>query len=240
MMAAPQRSISRGVYRIFLLLYPPSFRREYGALMLQAFNDRLREKGAARTWLLVIPDLVGSIPQQILEVSFMSQKWMAALTAVGVTVMLAGFVVGSRLPLFLIGGVFAAVSLLALGATKRSGRPAEYLYGGNAPRRWTWWTVLAALLGATYVTGGVGQLINEPKATNVGALGFAIAFAGMIALGLRLRSRSRVSGNWLVIAATAPALALFWMIVPAVIGLAIIVGALIELAKASPKAPLAA
>jgi len=230
----------RRIYRAFLMFYPGSFRREFGDLMSQAFCDRLRDRGAPRTWALVGADLIHSVPQQIMEVSLMSQKWMGAVTALAAVVLVTLFAIGVGPPIVLLGAVVAFVGLLAIVSAKRGDRPTEYLYGGTAPKTWTWWTILAVLLGATYVVTATGQLIDTPKATNVGALAIMIGFAGLIGFGLRLRKQSRISGNWMVIFATAPALMFFWVIVPTVVGVAIIVGAVVEISRATPQAPAAA
>lgn len=173
----------------------------------------------------------------------MNQMWMAALAAAGTAVFLATMVVGTDPPLSVVGvgiGSFVALlALLSLWSAKRSGRPTEFTYGGSRPKTWRWWTVLAALLAATYVVGATGQLISDPKGTNVGALAIAIGFAGLIAGGLRLRSQSRIAGNWMVVVASIPALTFFWVIVPAVLGLAIIIGSVTEIARAKPQAPVA-
>ena len=230
----------RRIYRAFLLLYPRSFRREFGDLMSQAFCDRLRDKGAPRTWALVGADLFHSVPQQIMEVSLMSQKWMGAVTALAAVALVTLFVIGVGPPIVLVGAVVAFVGLLAIVSAKRGDRPTEYLYGGAAPKTWTWWTILAALLAGAYVVAALGQLISTPKATHVGALAIMMGFAGLIGFGLRLRKQSRISGNWMVIFATVPALTFFWVIVPTVVALAIIVGAVMEIARATPQAPAAA
>ncbi|MGH2757732.1 MAG: hypothetical protein ACRDI3_08090 [Actinomycetota bacterium] len=229
----------RLVYRALLMLYPRSFRRDYRDLMTQAFCDRLKESGP-RTWLLVIPDLFRSIPLQIMEVSLMSQKWMGSFTALAAVALVTALVIGAGPPILLLGAAVAFVGLLAVMAAKRSDRPTEYLYGGLAPKTWRWWTVLAALLAVTYVLAAVGQLIEDPKATNVGALGIMIGFAGLIFVGLRLRARSSIAGNWMIVFATAPALMFFWVVVPALVGLAIIIGAVTEISRATPQAPAAA
>lgn len=207
--------------------------------MTQAFYDRLREKGGPRTWALVGADLLRSVPQQIMEVSLMSQKWMGSITVLASVALVTALAIGAGSPLLLLAAAVAVIGLLAVASAKRSGRPSEYLYGGTAPRTWTWWTVLAALLAGTYVLAAIGQLIDDPKATNVGALGIMIGFAGLIGFGLRLRARSRITGNWMVIFASVPALAFFWVIVPAVVAIAIIVGAVTEISRATPREPLA-
>lgn len=242
-MSVRPRSVPRGIYRLLLLLYPRSFRREYGGLMTQAFSDQLKEKGDARTWMFVLADLSFSVPQQILEVSLMSQKWMAALAATGSCLVLAAFVIGTGPPLLLMVGLGLVLGLsgfLSLWAAKRNGTSTEFSYGLSDPKAWTWWTVLAALLAVTYVVAAAGQLISDPKGTNVGALAIMTGFAGLIAGGLRLRSQSRIAGNWMIVVATIPALAFFWIVVPAVVGIAIIIGAATEISRATPQAPLTA
>ena len=230
----------RRIYKTLLLIYPPSFRRGYGELMSQAFCDRLREKGGARTWLLVGPDIVRSFPLQIMEVSLMSQKWLGVLVFLAAIALIVAMAIGVGPPLVVLGAIIVVVGGLVVTSATRSDRPTEYLYGGSAPRPWTWWTVLSALLASAYVLAAAGQLIDTPKATNVGALAIAFGFAGLIAFGLVLRARSRVVGNWMVIFATIPALTFFWFIVPALVALAIIVGAVREIARAAPQAPAAA
>jgi hypothetical protein len=162
---------------------------------------------------------------------------MVVATALASAAFVTAGVIGAGPPLLLVGALVALAGFLTVLSARRSGRPTEYLYGGRAPRTWTWWTVLAALLAGAYVVAATGQLIDEPKGTNAGALGIAIAFAGLILVGLRFRARSRLAGNWMVIFATVPALTLFWIIVPTVVALAIIIGAVMEISRATPQAP---
>jgi hypothetical protein len=233
------RNMHYGIYRVLLFAYPADFRREYGGLMTQAFSDRMTERGVGRTWTLILGDLFISVPQQIGEKSMMNQKLMAALAAVGSAVILATMVIGAGSPIVLVvlgAGIFVALpALISLRASKRSGRSTEFSYGGSRPKTWTWWTVPAALLAASYLVAATGQLISDPKGTNVGALAIAVGFAALIAGGLRLRSKSRTIGNWMVALAAFPALAFFWLIVPAVLALAIIIGSVTEIAQAKPQ-----
>lgn len=208
--------------------------------MTQAFCDRLTERGEIRTWMLVISDLSFSVPQEIVEATMMSQKWMGSLAAIGAVVSLASVAIGARgfaLVGLGVGVAMVLVGALSLWSASRSGRPTEFSFEGSAPKRWTWWTVLATLMAAIYVVGAASLLISDPKGTNVGALGIAIGFASLIAIGLRLRSRSRVAGNWLVVVAMVPALTFFWVIVPAVVALAVIIGAVVEVSRATPQTP---
>lgn len=170
----------------------------------------------------------------------MDQKWIAVLTAILSVGLVTTLAIGVGPPILMLLGVVGVIGLVSLWSMKRSGRPTEFLYGGARSKPWTWWTVLAAFLGLVYVVAGVGQLIDDPKATNVGALGISIVFAALIGVGLRFRSQSKIAGNWFIIFATTPALMFFWVVVPAVVGLAIIVGAVIEIARATPVEPLGA
>lgn len=231
-------SIHVRVYRVLLFLYPPSFRREYGELMAQAFSDRIKERGGRRTWFLIAGDLWLSIPEQILEASIMDQRWIGAIAALATVAVMTAIGTGVGPPLVLVASAVAVIGFLIVVSRKASHRPTEYLYGGVTPNRWKWWTVLAMLLAVVYVLAAVGQLIGDPKATNVGALGIMTGFAGLIVLGLRLRGQAKPLGNWLVIFATVPALMFFWIVVPAVVGLAIIAGAVTEIVRASPRQPL--
>jgi hypothetical protein len=231
--------IHRRIYRTFLLLYPRSFRREYGALMTQAFCDRTRDMGTARAWLFVARDLLRSVPQQIMEASLMSQKWMAVLTTLSAVALVAFLGLGLGPPIFLAAGLVVVVGLMAVTSARREDRPTEYVYRDGAPKRWTWWTVLATMLASLYVLAAIGQLIDDPKATNVGALGIMLGFAGLIVGGLVLRERSKIGGHWMIIFATVPALMFFWIVWPTVVALAIIVGAVSEISRATPQAPQA-
>jgi hypothetical protein len=65
-------------YRSLLVLYPPSFRREWGPAMVQLFGDQVRHPrrpGRAvglRVWLRTLDDLLSSVPRQQWE-AFMEQ-----------------------------------------------------------------------------------------------------------------------------------------------------------------------
>jgi hypothetical protein len=68
----------RRVYQSLLVLYPPSFRREWGPAMVQLFGDQVRHPrrpGRAvglRVWLRTLDDLLSSVPRQQWE-AFMEQ-----------------------------------------------------------------------------------------------------------------------------------------------------------------------
>lgn len=208
--------------------------------MAQAFGDRLHERGAVRAWTEVLSDLIRSIPEQIMEVSLMNRFLMPLLAVVGGGLVVVAMVTGIGPPISLLFLGFGLLAGLLTLLNKRNHRSSEFSYGGLVPKRWTWWTVLATTLAVMYVVAATGQLIADPKGTNVGALGIACAFAALIGAGLFLRSRSRVGGNWMVAVAAIPALAFFWIIWPAVLALAIIFGAVKEISGPSPHAPAAA
>lgn len=208
--------------------------------MAQAFGDRLHERGAVRTWAEVGSDLIRSIPEQIMEVSIMNRNLMPALAAGGAGLVVAAMLFGLGPPMpILFGGIVFLTILIAL-SVKRTPRSSEFSYGAIAPKAWTWWTVMAVGLGFLYVIPATGQLISNPKATHYGALGAACLFAGVIGVGLFLRSRSRTGGNWMVAFATVPALMFFWAIWPPVVAIAVIIGAVKEISGRSPQAPAAA
>jgi hypothetical protein len=212
--------------------------------MAQAFCDRIKYKGGVRTWLLVIADLSLSIPQQIVEVTLMSQKWMVLIAVAGSVLVVSASVLdlGGPASIAVLGGglFFVILGALSLWSARRNGVSTEYTYKGGAPKAWTWWTLLAAGLAVLYVLAATGQLIATPKGTNVGALAIMAGFASLIFIGLKLRQGSRVLGNWMIVFATVPALTFFWVIWPAVLGLAIIVGSVKEAFNATPQAPLPA
>jgi hypothetical protein len=98
-MAAERSSVPArhaAVYRRLLLLYPVSFRREYGAAMVQVFTDRLREdtrdRGRAasvRVRLHVLRALVSSVSNQRIEALMSEQRTTTRLTSVIMTAALA-------------------------------------------------------------------------------------------------------------------------------------------------------
>jgi hypothetical protein len=170
----------------------------------------------------------------------MNTNLTPALAAVGAGLIVAAMLIGLGSPMtILFGGIGFLAILIALSA-RRTPRSSEFSYGAIAPKAWTWWSVLAVGLGFLYVIPATGQLISNPKATHFGALGAACVFAGLIGVGLFLRSRSRTGGNWLVAFATVPALAFFWAIWPPVVAIAVIIGAVKEISGRSPQAPAAA
>lgn len=122
------------------------------------------------------------------------------------------------LALIAIGVIFAMSTLIG---SRRVG--AEYDYTG---RRFRWWWVPAALAGAVELLIGAGQMIDDPKIENAAALGIMLAFAGLVFGGMAIRNR--VAGNWMIATGVLPMIPWFWMIVPPVLGLVVIVMALAD------------
>jgi hypothetical protein len=113
------------VYQSLLVLYPPSFRREWGPAMVQLFCDQLRHPrrpGRAvgvRVWLRTLDDLLTSIPRQQWE-AFMEQTStinravivtsvvaIVAALGTGLAVVTAG--IGPAIPLAIVLAVVVAI-----------------------------------------------------------------------------------------------------------------------------------
>lgn len=223
--------IQRTLYRVLLYLYPPAFRREYGGLMAQAFSDRLADRGSRRTWVSIAGDLSLSLPQQAWRETVMSRRWMAEVTMLITIAMLTATSIGAGSPLVLVGGGVGFVAFVGLWSTDVSARREHCVKRTVAPKRWTWWTGLAAGMAGLYVIAAAAQMVSDPKATNVGAFGLMVGFASLVALGLHLRSRSHAAGYWMVIIAMVPALMFVWVIVPALVAAAVICGAALEISS---------
>ena len=216
------------LYRALLALYPRSFRDAYAEPMAQLFGDRLRDRGR-RVWLETAADLVRTVPVQRMEAVMARVSPGARVVALAVVV--AGAVLGSvglgggAAPLLV---VLAAVGLIA--AVVKEHRIFVF-FGERAPLRpavvQAWWAPIAALLGAVMIAGGIGTVF---EAHNMGGRIFGssllLGMGGMMLLGLMRRPFDRVSGNSMILVATIPAFAFFWIVVPAVAGLLVWVGVL--------------
>lgn len=229
-MSGLSRPVHGTLYRALLHLYPRAFRHEYGGLMSEAFSERLAERGSRRTWVSIAGDLSLSVPRQTLRETFMSQRWMAEVTLLVAIATLAAIWVGAGSPMFL-GVNVGLVAFLGLWSADLGSRRDHSVTSDVGPKRWTWWTILATGMAVVYVVSAAAQMLNDPKPTNVGAFALMMGFAGLIALGLALRSRSQGIGYWLVIIAMVPALVFVWMVVPPLVAIAVICGAALEMAK---------
>jgi hypothetical protein len=216
------------LYRSLLWLYPRSFRRDFAEPMSQLFADRLHDRGR-RVWLEAAPDLVRTFPIQRMEAAMARLSpgaRVASLTvivgaAVIVTIGLGAGPSPLLLAIALVGGIVAIVRQSRLITP----------FGERAPL-WpavtqAWWAPLAALLGVVMLVFAVGTVF---EAHNWGGRIFGSAFMATLGscmlLGLMRRPFDRVTGNSMILVATIPAFAFFWIIVPAVVALLIWIGVL--------------
>ena len=214
------------VYRALLRLYPRSFRESYGEPMAQLFGDRHRDAGA-RVWLVAGPDLLRTVPAQRMEA-------VMASISTGVRVgLLAALVAGAVVASIGLGGgavpliILIAVVLLVVRNRAVLAAP----FGERAPL-WpavtqAWWAPLAGLMGAALLVMGVGTIF---EAHNLGGRifgsGVLLLLGSLMIVGLMRRPFDRVAGNSMILVATVPGFAFFWIIVPTVISLLIWIGVL--------------
>lgn len=217
---------NESLYRALLGLYPRSFRHDYGEAMNQLFGDRVRELGA-RAWLETVPDLVRTSSHQRMEAVMAS---ISPRARVGVLVAL---VVGAVAASIGLGGgaVPLLVVIAAVLVVARNRAVISAPFGKRAPL-WpaviqAWWAPLAALLGVAMIVLGVGTVF---EAHNLGGRifgsGLLLLLGSTMLLGLMRRPFDRVSGNSMILVATVPAFAFFWIIVPAVAALLVWIGVL--------------
>lgn len=217
---------SERVYRALLLLYPRSFRRQYGDPMAQLFADQLRDRGG-RAWLRAVPDLFRTVPSERIE-AVMSRLGTGgsvvalALAVAGATVVTIGIGAGA-VPLVALAVVAILVGQRRLLAGALGGPRAPFRHAAMQ----TWWAPIAAFLGVVLVLAGVGMVF---EANNLGGRVFGSAllagFGGAMLLGLKRRPFNRTSGNALILLATVPAMPFWWLVVPPLVAAAIWVGVL--------------
>ncbi len=216
------------IYRSLLWLYPRSFRNDFAEPMSQLFADRLRDRGP-RVWLEAAPDLVRTFPVQRMEAAMarlspgarVASLAVIVVAAVIVTVGLGGGPSPLLLAIALVGGIVAIVK------QRRLVLP----FGERAPL-WpavtqAWWAPLAALLGVAMLVFAVGTVFEAHNwGGRIFGSAFMLALGSCMLLGLMRRPFDRVTGNSMILVATIPAFAFFWVIVPAVVALIIWVGVL--------------
>lgn len=146
---------------------------------------------------------------------------------------LVALVVGAVAATIGLGG--GAVPLLVLIAVVlvvgRNRKVISAPFGDRAPL-WpaaiqAWWAPMAALLGVAMIVLGVGTVF---EAHNLGGRifgsGILLLLGSIMLLGLMRRPFDRVAGNSMILVATVPAFAFFWIIVPAVAALLVWIGVL--------------
>ena len=97
----------------------------------------------------------------------------------------------------------------------------------------TWWLMLAGLVGILEVAFGVAIPIEEGANFDTVGGGALVATAGLLVLGgIALRRRSRVAGDIMIAVGALPTVPFFWMILPPLAGLTVIVAAAFDAAEA--------
>ena len=97
-----------------------------------------------------------------------------------------------------------------------------------------WWLVLAALVGLFEVLFGVAMPFEEGGNPGSIAGGALIAGGGLLMLGgiAVRRRRSRVAGDMMIAVGPLPIVAFFWLILPPLAGIIVIVAAAFDSAEA--------
>jgi hypothetical protein len=97
-----------------------------------------------------------------------------------------------------------------------------------------WWLILAALVGLFEIAFGVAMPFEEGGHAESLAGGALIATAGLLMLsGIAVRRRrSRVAGDIMIAIGPLPIVALFWLILPPLAGIIVIVAAAFDSAEA--------
>ncbi len=98
--------------------------------------------------------------------------------------------------------------------------------------RWSWWVVLAVLVGAFELVMGIGQLVDEPKLENVLALAAFGGFASLVIVGAWLRHRRRAAADVMIAIGVLPMLPFVWMVIPPIAALIVVVAAFVDVADA--------
>ncbi|MGI8984917.1 MAG: hypothetical protein ACR2HM_10370 [Acidimicrobiales bacterium] len=213
------------LYRALTVLYPRGFRADYGEPMAQLFADSVRDVGA-KAWMRALPDLVRTVPNERIEAVMSrfgsSGRVLALAFAVLGAVAISAGTGGGAVP-------FLALAVVAVLVHQR--RLFASLAGERAPLRHalaqSWWAPVAGLLGLAMVLAGVGTVFEAHNLSGriVGSTLLMAFGAGMI-LGLARRPFDRTAGNALILLTTVPAMAFWWLIVPAVAAVTVWVGVL--------------
>ena len=172
------------IYRRLLRLYPLSFRRRYGADLVQHYSDLIADRGVRAAWARTAVDLIVTVPRYRLE-SVMNEQHSATTVSAAIGVLAGAGVLG------VLTGIGPGLVLLAVAvalAAAQRGRLARALRTPNSHlrrRRLTTAAVLAAVFVATYTayTALIGDewtvretvLAAVGTPAMIGAVGFLIA-----------------------------------------------------------------
>lgn len=141
-------SRSHRIYRRLVGLYPRSFRNEYGADLLQLFDDLVADAGHRAAWSRTALDLVLTLPRYRLETVMNERR-----SATTITVVTAGLAVaGIAAPLVGLG-LYPGAVLLVVAALMAVGQRSALAQSLRAPsvQRRRRRLLTAAVLGAVTV-----------------------------------------------------------------------------------------
>lgn len=131
-------------------LYPPSFRRHYGADLAQHFDDLVADRGRPAAWARTLVDLVVTVPRSRLE-SVMNQQPSATAVSVAIGACAAMGVVS-----FLVG-IYPGLVLLGVAVALAAGERGQLAKALRVPdthrrrRRFVTALVLAGVFIVTYI-----------------------------------------------------------------------------------------
>jgi hypothetical protein len=214
------------MYRRLLVLYPPSFRRDYGEAMVQLFGDRVRDRGRARAWAGVLPDLLRTIPKERIEAVMTHLSTSARILVV--TLLFAV----SAVTLVVSGGglaIPAAVVLVVVAATQRRHLRGLLRGGERAPFLrslvQSWWAPVAVALAAFEILFAVEVMLRGSNLPGR-IIGGSLAMASGVGIfnGLMRRPFERAYGNVFVLLGTLLPLMIFWMLLPPLAAIVVWVG----------------
>jgi hypothetical protein len=124
------------VYRALLWLYPPQFRREYGASMVQLYSDLERDR-ATRRFRRAFAELALTVPYQHWEAFMATTPVTRAAVTVGITAAIAATSLA-------IGATLVGLLVLLLLSWELY---AVLRMRGTAAGPKTWWHFVAAGIG---------------------------------------------------------------------------------------------
>jgi len=158
-------------YAVGTRLYPPGFRRAYGADLVDLAASMEADLGGRRTALRLTGDLLVSVPARHLEVVMKRPAPLVvpvAAALVGLSFVVAGAVIGSAagIGLLLLALVSGTVAVLALPGARIVRDP-------RASRLW-WQLLLAGVLLLASI--GAGQMLFD----NDGWLPWVLTFTAVI------------------------------------------------------------
>jgi hypothetical protein len=160
------------LYRLVLLAYPASFRREYGSEMEQLLIDRHRHDGSAagRIVLREILDAVQTAPRMRWE----TPMNRVVIIAVAATVAIASLLAGGALALI-------PIATTALAAWLLWGRSLQPIAPARSSRRWLWWLIAG---GVSIGTGVAIPQIDGGELNSLWWTVMAISVVGGIVMAV--------------------------------------------------------